>query len=179
MWRHGSWSTMVQVMACCLTAPSHNLDHCWLENIGFRPRPNAQENHLTNLPKFAFQYHFVSNVWHLPGANELMKICVLYWKLGRVIEMEINISSKTIHDWFIKILRYHVLFTKLLFEFIYKMVLQIPCTTATIRDARPFNAVRMIMLTSFAQLTGHSIIKVYWLALASPILKSLEYYGHA
>ena len=58
IWRHGSWSTMVQVMACCLTAPSHNLDHCWLGNIGFHPRPDAQENRLINLPKFAFENHF-------------------------------------------------------------------------------------------------------------------------
>ena len=58
IWRHGSWSTMVQVMACCLTAPSHNLDHCWLGNIGFHSRPDAQENHLINLPKFAFENHF-------------------------------------------------------------------------------------------------------------------------
>ena len=27
-WR--SWSTQVQVMACCLTAPSHYLNQCWL-----------------------------------------------------------------------------------------------------------------------------------------------------
>ena len=27
-WR--SWSTLVQVMACCLTAPSHYLNQCWL-----------------------------------------------------------------------------------------------------------------------------------------------------
>ena len=26
----GSWSTLVQVMACCLTAPSHYLNQCWL-----------------------------------------------------------------------------------------------------------------------------------------------------
>ena len=30
IWRQGSWSTLVQVMACCLTAPSHYLNHCWL-----------------------------------------------------------------------------------------------------------------------------------------------------
>ena len=29
-WRHRSWSTMVQVMACCLTAPSHYLIQYWL-----------------------------------------------------------------------------------------------------------------------------------------------------
>ena len=30
MWRQGTGSTLAQVMACCLTAPSHFLDQCWL-----------------------------------------------------------------------------------------------------------------------------------------------------
>ena len=30
IWRWGSWSTLVQVMACCLTAQSHYLNQCWL-----------------------------------------------------------------------------------------------------------------------------------------------------
>ena len=30
IWRHGSWSTLIQVMACCLTAPSHYLNQYWL-----------------------------------------------------------------------------------------------------------------------------------------------------
>ena len=29
-WPHRSESTLVQVMACCLTAPSHYLNQCWL-----------------------------------------------------------------------------------------------------------------------------------------------------
>ena len=29
-WRHGSRSKLAQVMACCLTAPSHYLNQCWL-----------------------------------------------------------------------------------------------------------------------------------------------------
>ena len=29
IWRHRSWSTLAQVMACCLTAPSHYLNQCW------------------------------------------------------------------------------------------------------------------------------------------------------
>ena len=28
-WHQRSWSTLVQVMACCLTAPSHYLNQCW------------------------------------------------------------------------------------------------------------------------------------------------------
>ena len=30
IWRQGSKSALVQVMACCLTAPSHYLNQCWL-----------------------------------------------------------------------------------------------------------------------------------------------------
>ena len=30
IWRHGTRSTLAQVMACCLMAPSHYLNQCWL-----------------------------------------------------------------------------------------------------------------------------------------------------
>ena len=30
IWHWRSWSTLVQVMACCLMAPSHYLNQCWL-----------------------------------------------------------------------------------------------------------------------------------------------------
>ena len=30
IWWQGSWSTLSQVMACCLKAPSHYLNQCWL-----------------------------------------------------------------------------------------------------------------------------------------------------
>ena len=30
IWQQGSRSTLVQVMACCRTAPSHYLNQCWL-----------------------------------------------------------------------------------------------------------------------------------------------------
>ena len=30
IWRQGSGSTLAQVMACCLMAPSHYLNQCWL-----------------------------------------------------------------------------------------------------------------------------------------------------
>ena len=30
IWRCRSWSTLVQAMACCLTATSHYLNQCWL-----------------------------------------------------------------------------------------------------------------------------------------------------
>ena len=30
IWRHRSWSTLAQIMACCLMAPSHYMSQCWL-----------------------------------------------------------------------------------------------------------------------------------------------------
>ena len=40
IWQHKSGSTLAQVMACCLTAPSHNLNQCWL------PISKVQWHHL-------------------------------------------------------------------------------------------------------------------------------------
>ena len=47
IWRHRSMSTLAQVMACCLTAPSHYLNQCWLmisEVLWHSPNTNSTEN---------------------------------------------------------------------------------------------------------------------------------------
>ena len=44
-WRHGSTSTLIQVMACCLMAPSHYLNQCWL--IFSKVQWHAIESNLT------------------------------------------------------------------------------------------------------------------------------------
>ena len=33
IWRHWPGSTLIQIMACCLTAPSYYLNKCWLITI--------------------------------------------------------------------------------------------------------------------------------------------------
>ena len=33
IWRQGSRWTLAQVMACCLAAPSHYLNQCWLSSV--------------------------------------------------------------------------------------------------------------------------------------------------
>ena len=35
IWRHRSWSTLAQVMACCLSAPSHYLNECWISTYWY------------------------------------------------------------------------------------------------------------------------------------------------
>ena len=49
IWRHRSGSTLVQVMACCLTAPSHYLNQCWLI-ISKVQRHSAERNLTRNNP---------------------------------------------------------------------------------------------------------------------------------
>ena len=47
IWRYRSMSTLAQVMACCLTAPSHYLSQCWLmisEVLWYSPDSNFTEN---------------------------------------------------------------------------------------------------------------------------------------
>ena len=39
IWRHTSRSTLVQAMACCLMAPNHYLNQCWLIICGVRIWP--------------------------------------------------------------------------------------------------------------------------------------------
>ena len=74
IWRQRSGSTLAQVMACCLTAPSHYLNQCWLiirkaqwysSEDNFRSDISAT-NHWNKLENCSYKIH-----WNLPGANEL------------------------------------------------------------------------------------------------------------
>ena len=68
IWRQRSWTTLVQVMACCLMAPSHHLNQCWLiinkalwQSIeGYFKRDNTS----VKIAYRKFQ-------WNPPGLNEL------------------------------------------------------------------------------------------------------------
>ena len=75
IWRHTSLSTLAQVMACCLTAPSHYLNQCLLiANKVLQLSPegnfmgNAQEIYAFGMKN---DTDFILEL-HLPGANELM-----------------------------------------------------------------------------------------------------------
>ena len=43
IWEYGTWSILVQVMACWLTAPSHYMDQYWVIISGVHPRTISQE----------------------------------------------------------------------------------------------------------------------------------------
>ena len=65
-------STLAQVMACCLAAPSHYLNQCWLISEVLRHSPrsifivSAQGTILYN----EFEIHTFKLLPHLPEANE-------------------------------------------------------------------------------------------------------------
>ena len=72
IWRHVTRSTLDQVMACCLTAPSHYLNQCWL-TIGEAPWHSSQDIILIRCED-TNQQNKIENCnfkWH-PGHNELM-----------------------------------------------------------------------------------------------------------
>ena len=79
IWRHRSWSTLSQVIACCLTAPSHFLKQCWLTSV--RSRDNQQREISLEIPqpsvtKMRLKIAYLKSHWNPPGANEFMCIII-------------------------------------------------------------------------------------------------------
>ena len=75
--RHRSGSTLAQVMACCLLAPSHYLNQCWL--VISRVRRPSFEDIITRRSEdtnqsIKIEICILKLHPDLPGANELMWI---------------------------------------------------------------------------------------------------------
>ena len=76
IWRHRSGSTVAQVMACCLTAPSHYLNQCWLIIKGFCGiflRTFSQETPPPSIIKIRLNITYIKLDLNVPGANEFKK----------------------------------------------------------------------------------------------------------
>ena len=73
IWRHGSGSTLAQVMACCLTAPSHYLNHVDLSSMRSYDiflRTISQEMPLPSITKIRLKITYMKFHLNVPGANE-------------------------------------------------------------------------------------------------------------
>ena len=67
IWRQGSRSTLVQVMACCLMATSHYLNQCWL---------------------------MISEMWHSPDSNFIENTWDIYrWNEFEIYQSETVVKS--------------------------------------------------------------------------------------
>ena len=70
IWRDKSCSTLDQVMACCLTAPSHYLHQCWfIISEVFQHSPEG--NFTGNTFDMSLKITNLRLQPHLPGVNEL------------------------------------------------------------------------------------------------------------
>ena len=93
IWRHRSGSTLAQVMACCLTAPSHYLNQCWLiisEVLWHSPEGNFTWNAQDIYP-WPLRLHP-----HLPGTNELIDYVTLMTMTVFIIMVSWLLSYVTI-----------------------------------------------------------------------------------
>ena len=60
IWWHSTGSTLAQVMACCLTTPSHYLDQCWL--IISKALCHSYEGIMINISEDTNQWYYIKNV---------------------------------------------------------------------------------------------------------------------
>ena len=72
IWRWRSWSTLVQVMACCLTAPSHYLNQCWLIISKVQWHSSEVVSPQPSVTKVSLKITYLRFQSNLPGANELI-----------------------------------------------------------------------------------------------------------
>ena len=71
IWWQISGSTLAQVMACCLTAPSHYLNQCWLIISCIHLRTISQEIPQPSTTRISLKIIYLKFNLNLPGANEL------------------------------------------------------------------------------------------------------------
>ena len=104
IWRQRSGSTLAQVMACCLSAPSHYLNQCWLIISEAQISTISQEMPQPSITKICLKITGLKFNSNFPGANELMQ-CLQCWhsfahcitlcfSLCIVISLTLAISTK-------------------------------------------------------------------------------------
>ena len=77
VWRQRSGSTLAQVMACCLMAPSQYLNQCWL--IISDVQWHSYEDNFTrdaspSITKICLKITYLKYHSNFPGANELINL---------------------------------------------------------------------------------------------------------
>ena len=86
--------TLAQVMACCLTAPSHYLNQCWLiisEVVWHSPGVIPHEMLEISIHDMSLKINHFRSQPHLPGTNELMAISLAD---PLVLETQVQVSPR-------------------------------------------------------------------------------------
>ena len=85
IWWHRSRPTLVHVMACCLTAPSHYLNQCWviISQVWWHSlRVISQEMLQISITDITLKMTNLNLEQHPPGANELTCYVLNYKQAG-------------------------------------------------------------------------------------------------
>ena len=93
-------STLAQVMACCLTAPSHHLNQCWpiISEVKWHSYSGNFLNHQPSITKIHLKITCLKFYSNFPGANELIQ-SVPSTHGGQVLYRYL---SKLDHHWFMQ-----------------------------------------------------------------------------
>ena len=102
-WWHRSGWTLVQVMACCLMAPSNYLNQCWLIIKGILW--HSSESNLTRTVNLIHDIYLEithsKSLPYLPGANELnlgfLALCISKYVAQRPSTMDRNLMCFDSH----------------------------------------------------------------------------------
>ena len=114
--RQGTESTLAQVMACCLTAPSHYLNQCWLiigkvqwhSSADYFTRYTSPINHHHQLENCLYQFSFKSPRDQWVNSQRLRDVCVCI--LGHNCFIKPLTEPMTYH-WWISMALFHIQFT--------------------------------------------------------------------
>ena len=73
IWRQRSRSTLAQVMASCLTAPSHYLSQCWftISKVHWHSFEHNFTRDQPSITKISWKIIFLKFLWNLSGVSEL------------------------------------------------------------------------------------------------------------
>ena len=105
MWQHRSGSTLAQVMTCCLMAQNHYLNQFWFIIIGLTAFYWEQLQSEWSLAMLLMNLKIIllKLLPHLPGANEIIHVHVLYQikTLNHIFNINYTIISiQTEHQTF-------------------------------------------------------------------------------
>ena len=87
IWWHGTRSTLAQVMACCLMAPSHYLNQCWL--VITKVLWHSFDDCFSTDALAIIEIDYLKFYSDLPGANELRKILIF--------NLQVSLWTRTRH----------------------------------------------------------------------------------
>ena len=92
IWCHITWSTLVQVMACCLTAPSHYLNQCWLI-ISEVLRHSSEGNFTENAKDVCSWYEFENQLKQYYSSQPIREhVFMVQWYGSSLVTKSLKIT---------------------------------------------------------------------------------------